>query len=113
MPISCVSFQNKIQNFFYKLTTSNAFEIMIVVIIVLNMFTMMIDHYNMSSQLIDIQKTINIVFTAIFTLEVIMKLIGFTWYYFKIPWNVFDFIVVVMSILGECSISMDTCPSNL
>ncbi|XP_041464488.1 sodium channel protein 1 brain-like isoform X3 [Lytechinus variegatus] len=91
---------NKIQNFFYRLTTSNKFELVIVFVIVLNMITMMIDHYGMSKELTDILAQFNIVFTAIFVCEAILKLIGYSWYYFKIPWNVFDFIVVVFSVLG-------------
>jgi len=32
--------------------------------------------------------------------ECLIKLIGLRHYYFKNPWNVFDFAVVVMSIVG-------------
>ncbi|XP_030833315.1 sodium channel protein type 4 subunit alpha B isoform X3 [Strongylocentrotus purpuratus] len=91
---------NKIQNFFYRLTTSNKFELVIVTVIVMNMILMMIDHYGMSQELTDITAKFNIVFTSIFVCEAVLKLIGYSWYYFKIPWNVFDIIVVIFSVLG-------------
>ena len=43
---------------------------------------------------------INIVFTTIFTLEAIVKIIGLRWHYFRRAWNVFDFIIVLLSITG-------------
>ena len=43
------------------------------------------------------------VFIAVFTLECITKLIALRWHYFKQPWNIFDFSVVVISILSESS----------
>ncbi|XP_071488688.1 LOW QUALITY PROTEIN: sodium channel protein 1 brain-like [Diadema antillarum] len=91
---------NKIQSFFHKLTSNNKFEILIVSIIMLNMLAMMVEHYQMSQEFTDVLDNLNIFFTSIFTLEAIIKLIALSWYYFKIPWNVFDFIVVVMSLLG-------------
>jgi len=41
---------------------------------------------------------------VIFTAECLIKLVGLRHYYFKNPWNVFDFAVVVMSIVGPCSL---------
>lgn len=41
------------------------------------------------------------VFIVIFTIECVMKIIGLRWYYFKQPWNVFDFVVVIFSLVGK------------
>lgn len=41
------------------------------------------------------------VFIVIFTIECVMKVIGLRWYYFKQPWNVFDFVVVIFSLVGK------------
>lgn len=46
---------------------------------------------------------INMVFTFIFVLEAIIKIIGLRWHYFRRAWNVFDFVVVALSLLGELS----------
>ena len=43
---------------------------------------------------------LNIIFTIIFTLEVIAKLLAYDSRYFKDGWNIFDFIIVLGSIFG-------------
>ena len=70
------------------------------------MVAMMIDHYKMDPELSQILEYFNWVFTGIFTIECILKLIGLGIYYFRIPWNLFDFIVVVLSLLGKTSLIM-------
>ena len=42
----------------------------------------------------------NFVFTGIFVLEAIVKIIALRTHYFKKAWNVFDFIIVVSSLVG-------------
>lgn len=45
-------------------------------------------------------RAINIVFTSLFTVESILKIIGFgVKNYFKDSWNTFDFITVIGSIV--------------
>jgi len=70
-------------------------------VILLNMATMSIEHYDEPQRLTDVLHYINTVFIAIFTLECVIKLVGLRWYYFRQPWNVFDFVVVIISILGK------------
>ena len=70
-------------------------------VILFNMVTMALEHYNQSQEFQKGLTYFNIVFIAVFTLECVMKILGLRWYYFKQPWNVFDFVVVVLSILGE------------
>lgn len=41
----------------------------------------------------------NYIFTTIFLIECILKLIAFDWSYFETGWNRFDFFVVVASLL--------------
>jgi hypothetical protein len=42
---------------------------------------------------------LNYVFLAIFTLEAVIKIIALGCSYFKDPWNRFDFVVVIASII--------------
>ena len=72
-------------------------------IIFLNMIVMAVDHYNESAYIAEILDIMNIVFTAVFTLEAVIKLVGLRWHYFRQAWNVFDFIIVVLSIVGKLS----------
>lgn len=50
---------------------------------------------------------VNYIFTAIFTLEAIIKIIAYHTFYFKQGWNIFDFIIVIISyitlIIGQLS----------
>ena len=93
--------QYKLAALIFDITTNQKFDIAIMVIIILNMLTMMFEYYGMSQEMKDILGYFNYIFIAIFTGECVLKLIGLRWYYFKIPWNVFDFVVVVLSILGK------------
>ena len=43
----------------------------------------------------------NIVFTCIFIIEAILRIIALRWGYFQQRWNVFDFVIVVLSIVGK------------
>lgn len=43
---------------------------------------------------------VNIAFTIIYTLEMIIKLIAFRRLYFKDNWNIFDFLIVVFAWIG-------------
>jgi hypothetical protein len=45
----------------------------------------------------DVTSIINYIFASIFGLEALIKLIGFGLRYFKNGWNVFDFLVLVLS----------------
>lgn len=44
---------------------------------------------------------INLVFTVVFVIEAIIKIIGLRFHYFRRAWNVFDFVVVVLSVFGK------------
>ncbi|NP_001191637.1 sodium channel alpha-subunit SCAP1 [Aplysia californica] len=91
----------KLAGLIFDITTDQKFDIAIMVIIILNMLTMMFEHHGMSAQMKNILGIFNLIFITIFTAECVLKLIGLRWYYFKIPWNVFDFVVVVLSILAS------------
>jgi len=91
----------KCQLLFFELATNQKFDIGIMLVILLNMATMSIEHYDEPQQLTDVLHYINTIFIAVFTLECLIKLVGLRWYYFRQPWNVFDFVVVIISILGN------------
>ncbi|CAF3828874.1 unnamed protein product [Rotaria sordida] len=87
--------------FLFDLTTNQKFDIFIMICIFLNMVCMCLEHYNQSHTYDLVLDYINHLFVAIFTIECIMKLIALNFKYFTIPWNVFDFIIVIASILGQ------------
>ncbi|TRY93524.1 hypothetical protein DNTS_032377 [Danionella cerebrum] len=80
----------------------NAFDIFIMVLIWLNMVTMMLETEGQSAKMTDVLYWINVVFIVLFTTECLLKMIALRYYFFTIGWNVFDFIVVILSIVGMC-----------
>ena len=69
-------------------------------LIFLNMLTMGIEHYGQPHQIFFILEVSNAFFTTVFGLEAIVKIIGLRYHYFTVPWNLFDFVLVLASILG-------------
>nr|XP_016928398.1 sodium channel protein 60E isoform X5 [Drosophila suzukii] len=85
---------------FYDLSNSRRFEIAIFVLIFLNMLTMGIEHYDQPHAVFFILEVSNAFFTTVFGLEAIVKIVGLRYHYFTVPWNVFDFLLVLASIFG-------------
>ncbi|ETE61603.1 Sodium channel protein type 4 subunit alpha A, partial [Ophiophagus hannah] len=93
---------NKIQGFIFDFVTKQAFDIGIMILICLNMVTMMVETADQDSSVEEILYWINLFFIVIFTGECLLKLIALRYYYFTIGWNIFDFVVVIFSIVGMC-----------
>ena len=70
-------------------------------LICLNMVTMMVETDTQSKQMENILYWINLVFVIFFTCECVLKMFALRHYYFTIGWNIFDFVVVILSIVGE------------
>lgn len=70
------------------------------ILILVNMVIMAVEHYRQSSQTTYTLEVFNIIFTSLFTIEAIAKMIGLRWHYFTVPWNVFDFCLVLSSVIG-------------
>ena len=68
--------------------------------ILCNMITMMIQHYRQSKEVDTALQYLNYLFTGIFTMEAIVRLIAMRLEYFKSMMNVFDFTIVIFSLVG-------------
>uniref|UniRef100_A0A8C2UDK7 Sodium channel protein n=1 Tax=Coturnix japonica TaxID=93934 RepID=A0A8C2UDK7_COTJA len=91
---------NKLQGLVFDIVTKQAFDIGIMVLICLNMVTMMIETDDQSELMQNILYWINFVFVVLFTGECVFKLFSLRYYYFTVGWNIFDFVVVILSIVG-------------
>jgi hypothetical protein len=91
---------SKIQLFFSKITNFKYFDSGIMITILLNLVTIAIEYEGSSNAYSDVLNYFNYVFTAIFIIECCLKLLanGIK-RYFYVAWNIFDFIVVVSSIV--------------
>nr|XP_056719950.1 sodium channel protein type 4 subunit alpha [Euleptes europaea] len=92
--------QNKFQGMIFDFVTQQAFDIVIMILICLNMVTMMVETDNQSQTKIKILFQVNMVFIVIFTAECFLKMVALRYYFFTIGWNIFDFVVVILSIIG-------------
>ena len=86
--------------FFRNICDSNLFANLIVVMILANTLTLAMEHAGMSSGFVDFLKACNYVFTIIFVIEMLIKMLGLTVrMYFTDPSNCFDFCLVLMSVV--------------
>uniref|UniRef100_A0A8D0KP67 Sodium channel protein n=1 Tax=Salvator merianae TaxID=96440 RepID=A0A8D0KP67_SALMN len=91
---------NKFQGLVFDFVTKQAFDISIMILICLNMVTMMVETDDQTYAMEIILYRINLIFIVLFTGECVLKLISLRHYYFTIGWNIFDFVVVILSIVG-------------
>ncbi|XP_036714448.1 sodium channel protein type 3 subunit alpha isoform X5 [Balaenoptera musculus] len=91
---------NKFQGMVFDFVTRQVFDISIMILICLNMVTMMVETDDQSKYMTLVLSRINLVFIILFTGEFVLKLVSLRYYYFTIGWNIFDFVVVILSIVG-------------
>ncbi|KAM7346308.1 sodium voltage-gated channel paralytic isoform 38-T43 [Cochliomyia hominivorax] len=84
----------------FEIVTDKKFDIIIMLFIGLNMFTMTLDRYDASDTYNAVLDYLNAVFVVIFSGECLLKIFALRYHYFKEPWNLFDVVVVILSILG-------------
>ncbi|XP_061392200.1 sodium channel protein para isoform X23 [Musca vetustissima] len=84
----------------FEIVTDKKFDIIIMLFIGLNMFTMTLDRYDASEAYNNVLDKLNGIFVVIFSGECLLKIFALRYHYFKEPWNLFDVVVVILSILG-------------
>uniref|UniRef100_A0A8D0G492 Calcium voltage-gated channel subunit alpha1 A n=1 Tax=Sphenodon punctatus TaxID=8508 RepID=A0A8D0G492_SPHPU len=93
--------QNK-QSFQYRMwqfVVSPPFEYTIMAMIALNTIVLMMKFYGASRTYENVLQMFNVVFTSLFSLECLLKIIAFgVLNYFRDAWNIFDFVTVLGSI---------------
>uniref|UniRef100_A0A2K6G431 Voltage-dependent L-type calcium channel subunit alpha n=1 Tax=Propithecus coquereli TaxID=379532 RepID=A0A2K6G431_PROCO len=111
-PLRCYIPKNPCQYQVWYVVTSSYFEYLMFALIMLNTICLGMQHYNQSEEMNHISDILNVAFTIIFTLEMILKLMAFKARgYFGDPWNVFDFLIVIGSIIDVILSEID--PSSL
>uniref|UniRef100_A0A8C6MCX0 Voltage-dependent L-type calcium channel subunit alpha n=1 Tax=Nothobranchius furzeri TaxID=105023 RepID=A0A8C6MCX0_NOTFU len=102
--------KNPYQYKFWYVVNSTGFEYIMFVLIMLNTLCLAVQHYGQSALFNYVMDILNMVFTAVFTVEMFLKLIAFKprlcvakkdrmLGYFGDAWNVFDALVVIGSIV--------------
>uniref|UniRef100_A0A8C3VMV9 Voltage-dependent L-type calcium channel subunit alpha n=1 Tax=Catharus ustulatus TaxID=91951 RepID=A0A8C3VMV9_CATUS len=110
--------KNPYQYKFWYVVNSTGFEYIMFVLIMLNTLCLAMQHYGQSKLFNDAMDIMNMVFTGVFTVEMVLKLIAFKPKgYFSDAWNTFDSLIVIGSIVdvvlseADVSISQLTFPS--
>ncbi|NXN53969.1 CAC1S protein, partial [Rynchops niger] len=108
-PLRCYIPKNPYQYQIWYVVTSSYFEYLMFFLILLNTICLGMQHYNQSAEMNHISDILNVAFTVLFTLEMILKLMAFKAKgYFGDPWNVFDFLIVIGSIIDVILSEIDT-----
>ncbi|XP_056871734.1 voltage-dependent T-type calcium channel subunit alpha-1I isoform X2 [Takifugu flavidus] len=83
----------------WGIVESKYFSRGIMIAILINTISMGIEHHNQPDELTNVLEICNIVFTSMFTLEMILKLTAFGFFeYLRNPYNIFDGIIVIISV---------------
>uniref|UniRef100_A0A663MEZ8 Voltage-dependent L-type calcium channel subunit alpha n=1 Tax=Athene cunicularia TaxID=194338 RepID=A0A663MEZ8_ATHCN len=105
--------KNPYQYQIWYVVTSSYFEYLMFFLILLNTICLGMQHYNQSAEMNHISDILNVAFTILFTLEMILKLLAFKVKgYFGDPWNVFDFLIVIGSIIDVILSEIDDSDDN-
>lgn len=84
----------------FFLAMTKWFDRFIYLSIIINTVFLAILWYGQPETSTSIMERVNYIFTGIFVFELIIKLLAFGKRYFKDPWNVFDLVIVVFTIVG-------------
>ncbi|XP_047731112.1 sodium channel protein type 11 subunit alpha [Prionailurus viverrinus] len=91
---------NKCQGLAFDLVTNQVFDVIIIILIFLNMVIMMAESNNHPEATKAILEELNLAFVVIFTIECLIKVFALRQYYFTNGWNLFDCVIVVLSIVS-------------
>nr|XP_058903152.1 voltage-dependent T-type calcium channel subunit alpha-1G isoform X18 [Kogia breviceps] len=98
-PNSVLSFWRLICDTFRKIVDSKYFGRGIMIAILVNTLSMGIEYHEQPEELTNALEISNIVFTSLFALEMLLKLLVYGPFgYIKNPYNIFDGVIVVISV---------------
>uniref|UniRef100_A0A3P8NRE6 Voltage-dependent L-type calcium channel subunit alpha n=1 Tax=Astatotilapia calliptera TaxID=8154 RepID=A0A3P8NRE6_ASTCA len=108
-PLKCYIPKNPYQYRVWYIVTSCYFEYLMFFLIMLNTLCLGMQHCNQSDHVTKLSDILNLIFTVLFTVEMILKLMAFKARgYFGDPWNVFDFIIVIGSVVDVILSEVDS-----
>ncbi len=90
---------NRCQALIYKVVTSRKFEMFILVCIIINTVILAVNWYSQPLYVDDLLDFISYSFAMVFFSEAILKIIALGRLYFKDRGNIFDFTIVITTII--------------
>ncbi len=88
-------FRSKVQ----QLIASRRFERVVIALVILNAITLGLETAPIDARLLDVLYILDRVFVALFSVEIILKLIALRFAFFRNGWNVFDFVIVGIALV--------------
>ena len=85
---------------FFNLVSNPKFDTFFMATIIAMTLSMMTTYAGESQTVKTIHEWLHMVFTGLFMVEAVAKLIAYKWQYFKSNWNMFDFLLVILSIVS-------------
>ncbi|XP_076847620.1 voltage-dependent L-type calcium channel subunit alpha-1D [Brachyhypopomus gauderio] len=99
-PIKIYIPKNPSQLKFWKIINSSKFEYIMFLLILMNTLTLAVQHHEQSKLFNSVMDILNMIFTMLFTVEMIIKLLALRpYHYFIDAWNSFDALIVVGSLV--------------
>uniref|UniRef100_A0A8C9WSZ3 Calcium voltage-gated channel subunit alpha1 H n=1 Tax=Scleropages formosus TaxID=113540 RepID=A0A8C9WSZ3_SCLFO len=96
---SAIRHWDKFQTKLRRIAESKYFNRGIMIAILVNTLSMGIEYHQQPDELTDILEISNVVFTSMFALEMVLKLLAFSIVgYIRNPYNIFDGIIVIISV---------------
>lgn len=89
------------KDFAKKIIDSKAFQNFIMLLIILNSITLGIETFPLSLTLQTVFNVFNRICLIIFIIEIALKIVVFGAKFFKDGWNIFDFLIVLLSLIPE------------
>ncbi|KAM4595936.1 sodium channel protein type 4 subunit alpha B-like isoform 1-T1 [Polymixia lowei] len=97
---NCCGCWRWLKQWLYVIVMDPFVDLGITICIILNTVFMAMEHYPMTAEFDHMLSVGNLVFTGIFTAEMVLKLLAMDpYYYFQVGWNIFDSIIVTMSLV--------------
>uniref|UniRef100_A0A3Q1EM62 Voltage-dependent T-type calcium channel subunit alpha-1I-like n=1 Tax=Acanthochromis polyacanthus TaxID=80966 RepID=A0A3Q1EM62_9TELE len=95
----CKELWYEIRTKLWGIVESKYFNRGIMIAILINTISMGIEHHEQPEELTNVLEICNIVFTSMFSLEMILKITAFgSFNYLRNPYNVFDGVIVIISV---------------
>jgi hypothetical protein len=91
--------KNPFRKLFFNIVTSTKFEYFIMMAIAINTVFICLDYYDSPTTYSLVIDYANYVFVSIFGCEALFKIIAHGKFYFLDSWNIFDFVIVVLSFI--------------
>jgi len=82
---------------------ADSFNAFILICIIVNSVCLAVTWYSEPDSLVRAMEVVNLAFTGIYFIEMIIKMIAYKKTYFMDGWNVFDFLIVMFALIGIIS----------